>query len=135
MRKPDPSRRKKWTRKTVIEELRAAENLSAKHQQGINPKLYGAAVRHFGSWRAAVEAAGFKYQKVVGRRLPGYWNRERCIKAIDRLSERHSSHVRRQKPALYSAALRIFGSWQAAIEAAGYDYQSIRKGWVDEWYP
>ncbi len=92
-------------------------------------------MRHFGSWRAAVEAAGFQYQKVVGRKLPGYWNRERCIKAIDRLSERHSSHVRRQKPALYSAALRIFGSWQAAIEAAGYDYQSIRKGWVDEWYP
>lgn len=73
--------KKNWTSENILDELRVAKNLSAKFQQRTNAKLYGAAVRYFGSWKAAVEATGISYDAIVKRELPGYWDANRCIEA------------------------------------------------------
>ncbi len=121
---------RRWTKAEILREIRSLTNLSAKSNQRGFPSLYGATIRHFGSWRKAVEAAGFNYSEVVKRKMPGYWNRERLIKAIQQLSEKHSNLVRKKHADLYSAGLRLFGSWEEAVKAAGFNYEEIRKGWL-----
>jgi hypothetical protein len=118
---------KKWSKELVISELKAVEDLSAKINQRERPSLYGAAVRYFGSWKVAVERAGIDYDHSRKRRQKGHWNAEKVLEEVRKLENKSSGHVRANTPGLYSAALRIFGGWKQTIEAAGLDYQSIKK--------
>ena len=91
--------------------------------------LLRAAAYFFGSWRAAVKAAGFNYEEV---RADKVWSREKIVKGIRRLRRRgkglSSRNVQLSEPALFAAAVRkqFFGSWEAAVTAAGYNYDRIR---------
>jgi hypothetical protein len=125
-------RLKRWSPEEVVRELRAESDLSAKHVQKTNSSLYGAALRHFKSWRAAVEAAGFDYHLVARRQIPGYWTKELIIGKIKELSPKNSNYARKHHASLYNAALRRFKSWKAAVEASGIDYDTVKKGWVSE---
>ena len=66
------------------------------------------------------------------------WTEDTVIAAIR--SEAHAGHdlcysrTRKRVPALIRAAERIFGSWGSAIQAAGYDYEDIRRyrAWTRE---
>lgn len=129
MEKPKAKPRKKWSADQIILEIRSARNLSPKYQQNTNPALYGASVRHFGSWKAALAGAGLSYSPQSKRRFPGSWNKEGCIEAIQSLDLKYSAHVRKNHLDIYSAALRLFGSWKVAVEAAGYEYSTITRGW------
>lgn len=106
------------------------EERSPKCCQRSNPRLYGAALRYFGSWKEAITAAGFDYNEVRKRVPPGYWSRKRIIDELMSLKEKSSSQMRTQRPDLYSAALRVFGTWRKAVEAIGIDYDTVQKGWV-----
>jgi hypothetical protein len=80
--------------------------------------LYDAAVRHFGSWEAAVCAAKVDYRQFTGKTR---WSRERVVIEIRKLAR-----IRRERPAdtpppLREAAQRHFGSWEQALRAAGFD--------------
>jgi len=92
--------------------------------------LIRAASYYFGSWRDAVEAAGFDYEKVRG--LPK-WNREKVVKAIRALKRRgedlNSRAVQIAHPALFAAAIRdrLSGSWDNALKAAGISTSRARK--------
>ena len=121
---------RRWTKDDVIREILAVEDRSAKSVQRRFSSLYGAATRHFGSWKAAVEAAGIDYSCVVKRRSSGYWQVERILEAIQRMQKKNSTSARMNHVDLYSAALRTFGSWEKAIRAAGFDYDEVRKGWI-----
>ena len=57
------------TPERVIEELqrRAAEGRSLRSGDNRGDWLFAAAFNRFGSWRAAVEAAGFDYDQIVFR--------------------------------------------------------------------
>jgi len=82
--------------------------------------LVSAARRHFGSWSKAALAAGVdptKLQRVVP------WNRERVIEAILTRALRSEPLVARlvEPRSLVEAGYRFFGSWQAAVAAAGLD--------------
>lgn len=84
--------------------------------------LMSTARRVFGSWNKAVVAAGVdptRLQRVVP------WNRERVIENILTRALRNEPLVARQvEPrSLVDAAQRFFGSWQAAVVAAGLDPQ------------
>lgn len=133
MGEPRSKRQRRWSPEEILEELRSASNLSAKFNQRTNSRLYGAAVRCFGSWKKAVIAAGFDYPSQSRRKLPGYWSKERVIEEILKLPEKNSGYARKNAAALYNAALRRFESWKAALEAAGFDYQSVVKGWIAEY--
>ncbi|MFN3648811.1 MAG: hypothetical protein ACK47B_04445 [Armatimonadota bacterium] len=125
----------RWSKEEIaVEILRshaAQEPLSYGEMQKRNLRLLRAATRHFGSWRAAVEYAGLDYEEI---RLYKVWTRDRIL---NKLREYHAAgedlswrHVSTElDPALAAAAVRSnrFGSWQRTIEAAGLDYEEIRR--------
>ena len=94
--------------------------------------LKSAAVREFGSWPAALVAAGLQPAHYVGQRGPaqkggkkGGWSRERVRKAI---LQRHAlglplfgNSVLRDDPALFSAGRTWYKSWSRALANAGFD--------------
>jgi len=102
-----------------------------------NKKLISAAVRHFGSWRAALAAAGVNYREIreMAQRSRAEkvskWSKELIVQRIKEMIAAGDSvaaaSVRKSKPALFSAAVsdRYFGSWRAAVTAAGVDYDSV----------
>jgi len=77
--------------------------------------LYAAAVKHFGSWKKAVEDTGHRYADIAIRPYTAQEVKQR-IRAIAAAGER--TLASREKR-LSAAASRLFGSWKAALEAAG----------------
>ncbi|MBI2521883.1 MAG: hypothetical protein HYV97_15815 [Bdellovibrio sp.] len=121
---------RQWTVERILNNILQLQEVSAKYAQCFHADLYSAAIRYFSTWRKAVEAAGFEYQKVSKRKLRGHWCRETILAEITQLAKKNSNHVRMYRRDLYSAAIRFFGSWKSAIEAAGFDYESIREDWI-----
>ena len=111
-------KRTRWTRERLIAEIQS------RHRAGIslnsccsnNGQLVHAAFRLFGSWRAALHAA--KIPGALQSRMK--WDRQRVLDEI-RIHHQKSLPLRKttvEQP-LYRAARRRFGSWRAAILAAG----------------
>ena len=112
-----------WDCNTVAFELRArvADHLplNSGALQRDDSGLHAAAVRHFGSYDRALRAARVDPERVRRRRR---WTKRQVLagfraaaRAAAHLSD---SHVRREHPALYGAALRLFGTFTAARNAA-----------------
>src|SRR5215212_7085606 len=119
----DVSRYRRWDRNTVAFELRSRamddEALNSGAIQREDSGLHAAAVRHFGSYDRALRAARVDPQSVRRRRA---WTRNEVIDAL-RAAKRNGNHladssVRRDNPALYGAAVRLFGTFTAARVAA-----------------
>jgi hypothetical protein len=88
-----------------------------------NPQLLRACRRQMGSYRLALKAAGIPYENVVH---PPAFTAEEVISRLTSLFERgrdlRYSHLRRHSGKLFNAARRCFGSYEAAVNAAGLDY-------------
>ncbi|MCX6365314.1 MAG: hypothetical protein NTX57_01200 [Armatimonadetes bacterium] len=126
-------RYRSWTNERIIECLQelATQNadLSWRHVSlKLDPTLAAAAVKrhHFGSWRAALEAAGLDYDTI--RRYHDWDEKE----VVRRIQERHAKGeplyakaLERQDTALITAARRRFPAWHKSLEAAGLDYTEI----------
>lgn len=119
----DVSRYRRWDRNTVAFELRARavddEPLNSGAIQQDDSGLHAAAVRHFGSYDRALRAAKVNPDAVRRRRA---WTRREVINAL-KAARKHGKHladsaVRRDDPALYGAAVRLFGTFTAARDAA-----------------
>ena len=84
-----------------------------------DPRLANAAIRHFGSWAEAVEAADLT--DLVLSKTYRKWSRAAILAEIRRrLAAGESlSSGRRENQRLAHAARRHFGSWSAALLAAG----------------
>jgi hypothetical protein len=100
----------------VLARIRRAAEAGEPLRAGANTILAAGARRHFGSWSAAVEAAGCKLPS------PFKWTADNVIERI-RADRRRglsitSSAVIERNQALYGAARRRFGSWAAALAAA-----------------
>jgi hypothetical protein len=122
------NRYRKWTRETITSELRQRsrdrEPLNSGAIQREDPGLHAAAVRHFSSYDDALRAAKLDPEKVRERRswskddvLRGLKNSHRAGKPLS------DSSVRREHPALYGAAVRLFGSFTIARTAAGIQWK------------
>jgi hypothetical protein len=118
------NRYRKWNKDTIVFELRGRakdhEPLNSGAVQRADPGLHAAAVRHFSSYDAALRAARLDPQTVRARRS---WTDGDVIKGL-KAARREGSHlsdsaVRRENPSLYGAAVRLFGSFTAARDAAG----------------
>lgn len=134
-----------WNPEMVIEAIRKrkADGLPINYQAVVqtDEKLTGAARRHFGSWNAALEAAGFdpaeiKKQARNGPHKPyGFWTKEDVIESIRRAAAEGqdlSAHrMQKWNPSLVATAQRLFGSWGAALVAAGYSPDLVRR--TGEW--
>lgn len=135
----------KWTKERILEEIhrRHAEGkpLNAQAVVADEERLVGAARRHFGSWQAAIEAAGFDYHAIAHPRKnvlpPGYWSRSRVLefarKRLEEGKDMAAGRVRIQDPKLYSAAVSHWGSWENVVEALGLNYEEVRL--TKEWTP
>lgn len=127
-----------WTESQVLATLRRlkrqGEDVSFTGTRGSD--LWEAAYRQFGSYRAAVEAAGIDYKSVLRRRFTK-WNQRIILKELRGLAKRgealHSRRIRTTRPDLFSAAIHWFGSYRAGIEAAGLDYAKVRRQDPHRW--
>jgi len=115
--------------KSVVKELqrRARKGCSLKSGDNRGDWLYASALKYCGSWRAAVEAAGFDYEEVAWRPLTP----EKVIARIRELVDANDPLVAADHKGLVAPALRHFGSWKAAVEAAGCTIPDRRK-WTPE---
>jgi hypothetical protein len=118
------NRYRKWNKNTIVFELRGRakehERLNSGAVQRDDPGLHAAAVRHFSNYDTALRAAKLDPDAVRARRS---WNDQEVLRGL-KAAKRAGGHlsdsaVRRENPALYGAAVRIFGSFTAAREAAG----------------
>lgn len=117
--------RKKVICKIVERDIRYL-SLSATDIQAKSPALYKAACKHFGDWPTALLYAGvsprregdeYDNKKAVARRL-----RARCVGK----QSVHATTVQRTEKKLYEAALKHFGTWRAALVAAGINVDNVR---------
>lgn len=86
-------------------------------------ELLRQARKRFGSWAAALEAAGLESTAVYRRRR---WTREGILAAIRRRAQEgkplKSTCVQADDPPLYAAAQARLGGWRKAVAAAGLAY-------------
>lgn len=111
----EPIERESWTRQRVIERLQAwDERVRASRNPTPEPKLTAVAIRLFGSLDNAFFEAGIEVN-------PRRWTKSRVITAIQDgyIAGRPTHRVGLGDPKLDTAAKRHFGSWAAAVEAAG----------------
>lgn len=125
----------RWSKDEIAMEIRGlfldGEELNYTAVERNHLALLRAACRHFGSWKDAVEFAGLDYSKI---RKYKAWTKRKILERIQELHRREvdlswrnvSTNV---DPALAAAAVRPnrFGSWREALEAAGLNYDEIRR--------
>ncbi|MCS7186642.1 MAG: hypothetical protein RMK89_06795 [Armatimonadota bacterium] len=122
-------------KQSIIEEIRRLYNEGKLNEISsawrTHPQLFRRARHRFGSWQEAIEAAGLSYSDIVKRLR---WTKERIIEEIKRLynegKDLRVSVIQKEYPSLLASAQskRYFGSWRAAVEAAGIDYEGMVKG-------
>ena len=76
-------------------------------------QLFNAASNHFGGWKAAVKAAGIRFE---GHEK---WTKERVLEALRRTY--HGQSFNEVDRSLVGAANRCFGGFYIAVEAAGLE--------------
>ncbi len=135
-------RNKNWNEQSVIEEIRAWQELGKplySHYMRQNyQELLAAGIRYFGTWRAAIEATGIPYDSVRKYRD---WSKERIIETIKRLEKDgvdlsfRSMMLSKYAPMVY-ASIRPnhFGSWKEALQASGLAPEDIYRyrSWDDD---
>lgn len=131
----------RWSREVVAREIirLSKESPDLRHNEiaSKNSRLVSAAIRYFGSWGAAVSAAGFDYVSIrresqLARAAKiTKWSHDRINEEIKKLVESGeclaAATARTNHPALFSAAVspRYYGSWRDALTANGVDYDAI----------
>jgi hypothetical protein len=128
----DVARYRKWDRNSITFELKSRaqgkESLNSGALQQEDPGLHAAAVRHFGSYDKALEAAKLNPADVRQRHT---WTKPEVVKTLKTASKvgQHlsDSAIRKENPALYGAAIRLFGTFTAARSAAGVKWKRAGK--------
>jgi hypothetical protein len=118
------------TRESVIRAILRRERdglpLNSEAVRGVSRTLHCGALRHFGSWRNALQAAGINVASIEGRRE---WNKAKVIAHLRELSRKgrslRYSAVHRHDSGLCRAACLTFGTWCNALVAAGINPESI----------
>lgn len=125
----------------IVDKQVVIDNLKALHARG-EPLNFGAlsgkpyqnivtaAMRLFGTYTAALAAAGIDYDSEIRKQRHGWWTKERILEELKFLevSGVRLSHYRMQKShsGLVAAALREFDTWEQALTTAGINYRKHR---------
>jgi len=123
-------RRRRWNRQAILERIRhlasgGADLSWTAMAHGPERALVAAAVKPsgFGSWDAALGEADVGDVEVLRRSRR--WSARTIVSDIVRRRrdglQLNAKAVERDEPALITAARRTFGSWSAALVAAGID--------------
>lgn len=122
---------RRWTRSSVRDSIRSiGRTVGLREMKRLDSGLLDAAVRNFGSWKAAVLAAGLSYPR---RNAPQKWPREKVLEEIRRrarlgLSVR-ATEIQQDFRGLGAAGQREFGTWPRAVKAAGVPYPKRGGAW------
>jgi hypothetical protein len=117
-----------WSPARIISDLQALHRRNPKLLKPgslieSHPKLLRACRRQLGTYAKALEAAGISYQQVV---RPDLLTGPEVVQRLTHLFERGKdlrySYMRRTAGKIFHAAVRCFGSYEKAINAAGLDY-------------
>lgn len=135
----EPSSLTIWTKEAVCKEIR---RLSDNHidlstvsvqKSRHHARLLAGARKVFGSWRKAIMASGLKYRNVKRCRMQNWWTKPRiilCIKLLERRGVRLSHKaIQTSRAGLLNAAIKHFGCWSLAVEAAGISYRTHCRIW------
>lgn len=129
----DVARYRRWDKNSIAFELKSraqdGQALSSGVLQTEDPGLHAAAVRHFGGYDAALRAAKLDPAKFRQRQS---WSKKKVIADIKSAAARGQnladSQVRHDFPALYGAAIRLFGTFTTARKLAGVKFKSKKRG-------
>lgn len=124
---PQPRKYRRWNQAEVLQEIKNLIRVSPGYIRDEHSSLYGAAIRLFGSWRAAIMAAGLSHEQTLSRKAHKYWTKTRVIAELGRLENRRSSEVKESDIRLYSAAIRLFGGWSDAMREVGLDCERLKE--------
>lgn len=118
-----------WTAEELIAliQSRAAAGLPIGAYTVVPPSARMASQRLFGSWTAALRAAGVPNPRAD----QPVWSKEVVLAAIRARLDDHQAincmAVVTHASRLYNAARRYFGSWEEALRAGGIDPASVRR--------
>lgn len=144
----DPDPRKKWTEQSTTEEIkRLYVNGVELHTQALQQSEYSyilaAGRKVFGSWERAVNSAGLSYDAIRKIRK-NFWTSEEVLRGIKGLEAQGLSlslkNIRAGRSGLIAAAVKHFGCWSQAVEAAGIQYRLhcqiwSTKAWLRRMHP
>ncbi len=135
----------KWSQERVINEIKQlaglGEDLSLRNVFFTHSKLYNAGCRYFSTWEQALRIAGYNYDEI--RRQRKKLTKEEILQLL-RKYQSEGMHLdwtslRDVDAGLAKIARVRFGSYKAAIEALGLDYDKInrdrvagRRTWTEE---
>lgn len=134
-RVPIPMKSKKEAINAIVRRKRFNLPLNLKslrHGKNADVHLYYGAVKTFGSWEAAITAAGMDYDLI--RMKPKYATPERVLGEIMRrrkiglllnTAEIYGGKNKKSDPALRRKACEFFGSWKKTLAAAGIRYRDV----------
>ena len=131
-----------WSAEKVKSEILNIYNndlpLFASYAKNNYVALYGAASTFNGGWKQAVEKTGLDYSQINKRANEIDWSPSLIKKTILEIDERGEdlceSVILRKQSSLRTAARRVFGSWEGAIEYAGLEIDKVRKDIDSEAY-
>jgi hypothetical protein len=115
----------------VLREIRKRARRGQSLASGANRGdwLYAAALRFFGNWGAAVEAAGFNYGDAREKGL----GRDDVLGRIRAMATRGKLLGGPGVPSvLRYASIRLFGSWANAVRAVGLEPAARARKWTPE---
>lgn len=120
-----------WSKPLVVREIRKrkarGEPLNSRgiRQDEFGNQIFQSGSRLFGSWDAALRAAGLDPEQVKKRKA--VWSRTEVLEAIRERQGRGLPLNQAANAALSMVAKRVFGSWDAALHAAGIDPLAVRR--------
>jgi hypothetical protein len=130
-------RRPRWTKAAIIAELKKAKRKGedlhwsavTKRRDELGKAAFASLQKRlFGTWDRALHAAGLDADEI---NLYRKWTRDSItfeLKSLAADNERLSSGaIQKSDPGLHAAALRYFGSYDAALKAAKIDPSSVRE--------
>jgi hypothetical protein len=84
------------------------------------------AVRRFGSFEAAVKAAGLQYFRLTAAPAAGHWTEQLVLETLRDLHrgghDLRYRHMKDHSQPLFFAAKKLFGSYINAVKQANIDY-------------
>ena len=139
VRKCGASTRRRWTERKLLDAIRALHaegadlSVTGMKQEG-NLDVHATAAERFGGWPNALKRAGLNpsdWRRASSRRWK--WSATKVVAEIRRLHQEGAdlsvTGMINDHSALYGVASRTyFASWSEALEAAGIDPASVRRG-------
>lgn len=120
---------KKWTKSKISEEIKFLHQkgvpLNSSFIQKNHSGLMSGAKNEYGSWEKAIENAGLNYESIRLQRPP--YSDDDILKEIQSIGESdklNAAYVR-DNYSIYSSAVNRFGTWENAVETAGFSYSNI----------